>query len=909
MAQKRRKSSTSRKKNNPAGAKKKASQAPRGRTAVEDKAQIRLEIVSIALMACGAFLIFALFSEASGKVGAAFGAWLSGLFGPMANALPFFLITYGGLLIIGFVHGLRLERVVTIAIIFVLLCIMLAGRYIEVVEGVAMIKGGETSVVVYARSVAGEGGGLLGTYIAKAMIGWLGVAGLYIFCTALIIVSSILLAGMSMSKAAGAVREKKKARRKEREKRRAEYSEPVEDEYEEKEKHNNYKYEGDFEEEDGGRQDKFQMPSFLDSAGQRNGAGNTGSGGGNKSGKKSPDKRDNIIDAVKNDETYGDFSKGRGLEIEDTTTAETPEKDPEPEDPLLAGEPQRRRPKPVSPVVISEAGLGKKPSGAMGFGVSADDSNYRLPPIDLLSARRGKARGASQTELKATAAKLEQVLRDFRVDARVDKITVGPTVTRYEVEPDAGVKIQSIRSLEQDIALKLEVTSVRVVSMPGQSVIGIEAYNANTSVVTLRDIIDSEEFEKAPGKVSFALGKNVSGARIIVDLKDMPHLLIAGTTGSGKSVCINSILLSVLYRAKPSEVKMILIDPKIMELKPYADLPHLLLPVVTDPERAAKALSYAVSIMTDRNKKIEEQNVRNLDNFNEKMRRAGRPGEVMPQIVIVIDELQDLMQIAPAKVQESISRLAAMGRAAGLHLIVATQNPLASVLTSIIKNNIPSRIALVVPSNSASRVILDMPGAERLSGKGDMLFKPLGASAPIRVQGAFVGDPEVEKVVNYVKRQMNADYSAEIMSQVDAVSGGNLTEDEDELFIEAVDMIAQTKQASVSMLQRRFRIGYNRAARLVDMMEERGIVAASDGTNKPRRLIMTEAQLKNFLDEAGQDDFGPYEGMGANSGPYTATATEIDSITVTETQTQTERQADHGFSFDDLEAFDKQDDF
>jgi len=393
--------------------------------------------------------------------------------------------------------------------------------------------------------------------------------------------------------------------------------------------------------------------------------------------------------------------------------------------------------------------------------------------------------------------------------------------------------------------------------MPGHSVVGIEAYDENKSIVALRDLIDSEDFRSAPSNISFALGKNISGKNIIVDLREMPHLLIAGTTGSGKSVCINSILLSILYRAKPSEVKLILIDPKVVELKSYNDLPHLLVPVVTDPERAATALSYAVTIMNDRYKKFAEYNVRNLESYNDLMRKEGQPGEVLPQIVIVIDELSDLMMVASQKVQESISRLAAMARAAGMHLIVATQQPLASILTSVIKANIPSRIAFAVSSNSASRVILDNPGAERLHGKGDMLFSPVGTREAMRVQGAFADESEVIKIVNYIKKQMDPDYSVEVMAQVTAPASGNLTENEDELFIEAVEMLAQSKtepkQVSVSMLQRRFRIGYNRAARLVDMMEERGIVSASDGTNKPRRLIIGEAQLASFLASAGQD--------------------------------------------------------
>jgi len=846
QGRKKRKSSSA-KKRNTSSVKRNTGNATRKSPIAEDRARIRLEIASIALLAFGAFLIFALFSDASGKIGATFGQWLSGFCGPMANALPFFLIAYGGFLIIGFVRGSNPVRVISVAAIFVILCIMIAVRFIEMVDGEPVAAGGDDISVIYALSIAGESGGVLGMVIAKALVGQIGVAGLYILCTALVIVASILLVGAPMSKTLDVFREKKLSRRDERRLRVKERRALQEDE----------EYIDSVAESMAamprpgvGKPGFFHMPSFL--------------GGGSSEdsiASGETDKQQRIIDAVKNDETYGDFTKGRGLEIEDTNTPFVPEAADEAElTPAQKPAPRKTAPAPAAAAAV--ASPGKRQADPIHF-VSQDDSNYRLPPADLLSKGKSNKKSESPLELRANAARLERALHDFRVEARVVKVTVGPTVTRYEVEPDVGVKIQSIRSLEPDLALKLEVRSVRVVPMPGYSVVGIEAYNSNTSIVPLRDIIDSEEFREAKSSICFALGKNISGERIVVDMKEMPHLLIAGTTGSGKSVCINSILLSILYRAKPSEVKLILIDPKVVELKSYNDLPHLLVPVVTDPERAAMALSYAVTIMNDRYKKFAEYNVRDLENFNKKMLKEGRPEDVMPQIIIIIDELSDLMMVASAKVQESISRLAQMARAAGMHLIVATQQPLASILTSIIKANIPSRIAFAVSSNSASRVILDNPGAERLHGKGDMLFAPVGMREAIRVQGAFAEENEVLRVVSYVKKQMDPDYSADIMSQVDAAASGSLADDEDELFMDAVEMVAGTKQASVSMLQRRFRIGYNRAARLVDMMEERGIVAASDGTNKPRRLIMNEAQLASFLASAER---GPYEtGFGLDS--------------------------------------------
>ncbi|MDR0876276.1 MAG: DNA translocase FtsK [Clostridiales Family XIII bacterium] len=820
------------KKRSSSGAKRDVSNAARGKAAAQERARIHREIASIVLIALGAFLIFGLFANAAGKLGDVIDTGVTGVFGIMANALPFFLIAYGVLLLIGRIKLPRARTIFLASVAFLMLCILFAGHYVEAVSGGgAHIIGDPDLKAVFSASAGGKGGGVIGSYIAKGLVSLIGKAGLYILTIALLIISIILLANMSMSKAAGKVRAKQLSSREKRQQRR-EAQLTV--------------YEDDVYEEPG-----LEVPVLAARKKAEHAETPTAASA----------KQRRILDAVKNDETYGDVSTPRGLDIEDTNVPFVPDaasqnagrtvsKDTSPRGASV------RAPGTPAPVPLTaDADLGKAAEGKMHYGPPQSDSNYKLPPIDLLSKSKAGAKTESPAELKRNATRLEQAMRDFRVDAKVLKVTVGPTVTRYEVEPDVGVKIQAIRSLEPDLALKLEVKSVRVVPMPGQAVIGIEAYNANTSIVSLRDIIDSDEFRGEPSKIACALGKNVSGKRIIADLKEMPHLLIAGTTGSGKSVCINSILLSILYRAKPSEVKLILVDPKVVELKSYNDLPHLLVPVVTDPERAAMALSYAVTLMNDRYRKFSEHNVRNLESFNDKMRGEGLYEEVLPQIVIVIDELSDLMMVASAKVQESISRLAAMARAAGMHLIVATQQPLASILTSVIKANIPSRIAFAVSSNSASRVILDNPGAERLHGKGDMLFNPVGVREPMRVQGAFVDEKEVVKVVEFVKKQMDPDYSTELMAQVDSMASGSLTDDEDDLFLDAVEMVAQAKQASVSMIQRRFRVGYNRAARLVDMMEERGIVAPSDGTNKPRRLIMSEAQIAGFLSSGGRVDF------------------------------------------------------
>ena len=487
---------------------------------------------------------------------------------------------------------------------------------------------------------------------------------------------------------------------------------------------------------------------------------------------------------------------------------------------------------------------------------------YEFPPLELLHQSKADKNVNSGTDLAAKAQKLENTLKNFHVDARVIQVTKGPAVTRYEIQPAIGVKVSSITRLSDDIALNLEAKSIRIEApIPGKAAVGIEVENDNINMVTLREIIGSREFKEAKSKISFAVGKDISGSAIVGDLKGMPHLLIAGSTGSGKSVCINSIILSILYKAKPEEVKLVLIDPKVVELGNYNGIPHLLIPVVTEPSKAAAALNWAVAEMTERYKKFAEEGARDLESYNNTMRKKGEPDQVMPQVVIIIDELADLMMAAPSQVEESICRLAQMARAAGMHLIVATQRPSVDVVTGLIKANIPSRIAFAVSSQVDSRTILDMGGAEKLVGKGDMLYNPLGLGKPIRVQGSFVSDDEVHDVIEFIKAQSEgAAYAGDVIDTIEnagasAVSGAQ-DEDSDELLSDAVALVVHSGQASVSMLQRRFRIGYNRAARIIDMMEARGIVGPPEGS-KPRQVLLTEVELyamqNGDKDEQNQD--------------------------------------------------------
>jgi len=475
---------------------------------------------------------------------------------------------------------------------------------------------------------------------------------------------------------------------------------------------------------------------------------------------------------------------------------------------------------------------------------------YIFPPVTLLDAGDAGGGRDGREEARLNAGRLESTLSSFGINAQINNIVQGPAVTRYEFELEQGVKLNRLTNLSDDIALSLGASGVRIAPIPGKiAIVGIEVPNKLVSTVHLREIIESSEFRNSKSKVSFALGKDIGGSYIVGDISKLPHMLIAGTTGSGKSVCINSLIISLLYKAKPEEVRLILVDPKMVELGVYNGIPHLLIPVVTDPKKAAGALQWAVNEMMKRYQRFADAGVRDIQGYNAKV--AGDP-EVspMPQIVIVIDELADLMFVAAKEVEEAICRIAQLARAAGMHLVIATQRPSADVITGIMKANIPSRISFAVASALESRIILDSPGAEKLVGHGDMLYAPLGAGKPLRVQGTFIDSEEVEAVVNFVKQSSAANYDDSIISDIENRSSEKkpaeeekpaAADDVDELFDAAVEVILEVGQASVSMLQRRLKLGYSRAARLVDQMEERGIVGQFEGS-KPRQILITKDQ-------------------------------------------------------------------
>lgn len=481
-------------------------------------------------------------------------------------------------------------------------------------------------------------------------------------------------------------------------------------------------------------------------------------------------------------------------------------------------------------------------------GVAGEEENvsYELPPASLLKQTPQNDQSKEYNSIQANAQKLERTFQSFGVRAKVTEVYLGPAVTKYEVLPDTGVKVSRIVSLADDIALALAATGIRIEApIPGKSAVGIEVPNHAVAVVSLREVIESKENNRPESKLMISLGRDVTGQAILSELNKMPHVLIAGSTGSGKSVCVNGIIMSILLRAKPHEVKMMMIDPKMVELNVYNGIPHLLAPVVTDPRKASQALQKVVSEMERRYELFSHTNTRNIEGYNEHIDVWNEQNDEkhprMPYIVVIVDELADLMMVASSDVEDSITRLAQMARAAGIHLIIATQRPSVDVITGIIKANIPSRIAFAVSSATDSRTILDSGGAEKLLGRGDMLFLPAGVSKPVRIQGAFVSDSEVEAIVNFVIEQQKAQYQEEMIpTEVVEVPPH---EETDELYDEAVQLVTEMQTASVSMLQRRFRIGYSRAARIVDQMEMRGVVGPPEGS-KPRQVLMSKDQAE-----------------------------------------------------------------
>ena len=834
--------------------------------------RLREEILAIIIIAVGIFLLVAFQTEAAGRVGSAIATLFFGCFGFMAYILPYYLVLYGVLLFIKKAARVGGRSIIFFVLIYLMLVVLNASRFVDP-ENISYAV-----TAIFDASVNLESGGVFGMYIANVLITLIGRAGLFIVAIVVIVISTLLVVETPISQFFDNMKQKRAEKRAQREEYEYEY-----------ENDENVQEEIKLEQTGGSKKvilrphDKRQMGfAGLLSRGQKQIMDYMKSDKLFDENEEAQDELSELENETPDDlleNSSGVFDDSHETLDEESEEVKKPfsvethvYKDPgddlqeeqqgDPNKLSFDGTPAKYGvfTKEIDEFGIESNGINKTvetdetdtAGGTSKSYSSTPKKKYVLPSIELLNKGAETDNLSANTGLKVKAGKLEETLRNFNVDAKVLQVTQGPAVTRYEIQPNVGVKVNSIVRLADDIALNLEARSIRIEApIPGKAAVGIEVENEKVQMITLRDIIASREFKNSKSKITFAVGKDISGTAIVADLKTMPHMLIAGATGSGKSVCINSIIISILFKATPDEVKFVLIDPKVVELGNYNGIPHLLIPVVTEPSKAAAALNWAVSEMTDRYKKFAEEGVRDLEAYNEVMKAQNEKEQVLPQIVIVIDELADLMMAAPSQVEESICRLAQMARAAGMHLIVATQRPSVDIITGVIKANVPSRIAFAVSSQFDSRTILDMGGAEKLVGKGDMLFNPIGIPKPIRVQGTFISDSEVHKVINFVKSQAGeADYADDVIHTIEKVNTDK-DDDGDDLLAEAIALVVKSGQASASGLQRRFRIGYNRAARMIEMMEARGIIGPADGS-RPRQVLMSEeelAQLSEFAED------------------------------------------------------------
>ncbi len=813
------------------------------------------KIWGIIFLAVGIFLVITTQLNTTGTFGNAIHSLVFGLFGLMAYALPYYFIALALCLFLRKMQHINGRTTFFSFLIFVMLCILNSYRYLD-----------ETNIQLSISAIGDffdggiqlRNGGVFGMWLGGLIVKLLGKPGLIIFAVAVIAISVLLVADTPISKYLGKKREQREEKTILREmlteKREAQAKTVPEESgvpiITPSHSVPQVKDPLAFPMEEGARQNFMQNlegADFGDSS-----YGNTGFGldGGNASGAglglglsggfASPENAaaapNPFMDDFMSVDSVTTEPMGLNAEPEKVSALSTP----------AATENIKEIRKENTPTALDNTEMALQAEENLAKKIPA--TSYVFPPVDLMKKPRAKQMQMNEHQLQQKAALLENTLQNFHVDARVLNVTQGSSVTRYEVQPAVGVKVSSITKLADDIALNLRAKSIRIEApIPGKAAVGIEVENEKPDMVSIRELIDSKEFRNASSKISFAVGKDISGRNVIANLKEMPHLLIAGATGSGKSVCINTIITSLLYKASPDEVKLILIDPKVVELGNYNGIPHLLVPVVTDPKKAAAALNWAVNEMTQRYKFFAEESVKDLDSYNELMRANQEPDKVLPKIVIIIDELADLMMVAPSQVEESICRLAQLARAAGMHLIVATQRPSVDVVTGLIKANIPSRIAFSVSSQVDSRTILDVGGAEKLLGKGDMLYSPVGENKPLRIQGPYISDSETARIIDFVKKQGESTYDESVVQTIETPEKSQYGEVSDELTEDAIAFILKQKKASVSMLQRRFRIGYNRAASIIDEIEARGIISPADGS-KPRQVLYTEEEYYDAID-------------------------------------------------------------
>jgi S-DNA-T family DNA segregation ATPase FtsK/SpoIIIE len=790
--------------------------------------RVRDEIGAIIMIAFGVFLIIALQTDLVGVVGNGISDFLKGAFGFGAFFLPYFLIVYAVLIFAGLVVPFSLRTAIILILLYLTLDLINSGRYAaDMKYGILGIK------EVYADGVALKNGGVFGMYTGSTIYDLIGIVGLYLLCGVLLLIFVMLLINTPISRFLEHAKERKIVREQERKVAQTE---------EEIRKSDRERRWAEAALEKSRRLDQNDdFPPFI------------------------PDETmPKTPVAPSYQPSYPEETQ---IRIQDTDLSDGQRKILDMvQDDTLFGKETGAKSMGLQPSMGLGAAAEEKGTGAQGTGLQekTPDSipvvypktpgRYVLPPLDLLKkvTKNTTLKGLNHG-LNERAALLEHTLRSFNVEAKVTNVIEGPSVTRYEIQPAVGVKVSSIVRLADDIALNLRAKSIRLEApIPGKAAVGIEVENEQREMVSIREIIESKEFQSHKSKLAFAVGKDIGGNAVVADLAKMPHLLIAGATGSGKSVCINTIISSLLCKARPEEVKLVLIDPKMVELGNYNGIPHLLIPVVTDSTKAAAALNWAVAEMTGRYKKFASIGARDIASYNNIMKDSRQKEELLPQIVVIIDELADLMMVASSQVEDAICRLAQLARGAGMHLIVATQRPSVDVITGLIKANIPSRIAFMVSSQIDSRTIIDMPGAEKLVGNGDMLFKPQDLNKPKRIQAPFISDSEVNNIIDHVKSQMEGavEYSGEVMDHIERGNSYGGADESDDLLPDCIEMVVRAGQASVSMLQRRFRLGYNRAARIMDMMESRGIVGPADGS-KPRTILMTEAELDRMKEENG----------------------------------------------------------
>ncbi len=844
---------------------------------IKDNGVIQDEIILLVVLVICILLFLSNF-DLSGQVGEVFRSFLFGMVGLEAYILPFALF-FGTAFHISNPGSKRAGRKIMSACVF----LVALASFLQLVT--TDYDGSEKIYQYYQQSAANQsGGGIIGGIFVMILCGLFDTVATYVILIAVMLISIIVITGKALftylakqgKRSYDQRREYQKLRKEQMEMQQEAMSvqmkqgrrpaktflldpesalagttldEPVVGKGKERKKKKGEKEEG--EELTGMNLDHlFSKPSFL----QRNPQ------------EQKPEEEQAVVlpgyeaelrEKFGNPDLYIEEPQAEELTMEEITAAPAPlEAELHNDETAVVQTKQEETP------ISKKSEKGSTDVEELHIDQTTEKKEYIFPPTNLLNggSKVKHTKGNTDRNLKETALKLQSTLESFGVHVTITNVSCGPSVTRYELQPEQGVKVSRITSLADDIKLNLAAADVRIEApIPGKAAVGIEVPNKENSMVTFREMIESNEFTGHPSDIAFAVGKDIGGQTIITDIGKMPHLLIAGATGSGKSVCINTLVMSILYKANPSDVRLIMVDPKVVELNIYNGIPHLLIPVVTDPKKASAALNWAVVEMTERYKKFADAGVRDLKGYNEKVAEVAHLKDEnyqkLPQIIIIIDELADLMMVAPGEVEDAICRLAQMARAAGLHLIIATQRPSVNVITGLIKANIPSRIAFAVSSAIDSRTIIDGSGAEKLLGKGDMLFFPSGYPKPVRIQGAFISDKEVGAVVDFLKKHNNeTGYSEEINEKITNARSGDIsaaqggTNERDDYFIEAGKFIIEKDKASIGMLQRVYKIGFNRAARIMDQLAEAGVVGPEEGT-KPRKILMSEEQFEQYVDE------------------------------------------------------------